>query len=69
MATRPTKSSAVRDRDSKRSKRQKLQLSRTGDGDLGEVIMRNDDLDEIKKQLVRSGRTSGERLTVRINGG
>lgn len=36
--------------------------------DLGEMVITTDNFEEIREQLVRSGRISGSRLTVRING-
>ena len=43
-----------------------LNISRGGEGDLGFMEMTCDDLDEVKKQLKRSNRLTGERLQQRI---
>jgi hypothetical protein len=70
----PSKPRAITAKTKKRSKvrgtvsRRKVEVSRGGEGDLGEITVTDDDLEEVRKQLVRSGRTSGARLTVRING-
>lgn len=48
-------------------KQKYLKISRGGQGDLPPVEVTPDDLDEVRKQLRRASRVTGERLSTRIN--